>query len=163
MPVATTVTHTCPVSLSSIVAPKMMFVSSVAALRIASAASLTSISVMSSPPAIESRIPLAPVISSSISGERNARWLESWGFYLYGQYDWTKRLATGLRYDWTELLTATGHAWALSPYLQFRPSEFLRFRLQYKRSGGVGLVAHDANELFLQGTFIMGAHPTERF
>src|SRR5438874_2738101 len=73
MPVATTVTHTWPVSLSSIVAPKMMFVSSVAALRIASAASLTSISVMSSPPAIESRIPLAPVISSSISGERSAR------------------------------------------------------------------------------------------
>jgi hypothetical protein len=57
------------------------------------------------------------------SGERNARWLESWGFYLYGQYDWTKRWAAGLRYDWTELLTATGHSWALSPYLQFRPSE----------------------------------------
>src|SRR5215813_3112476 len=97
------------------------------------------------------------------SGERSARWLEGWGFYLYGQYDWTKRWAAGLRYDWSELLTATGHAWALSPYLQFRPSEFLRFRMQYKYSYGIGLLARDANELFLQGTFIMGAHPTERF
>jgi hypothetical protein len=97
------------------------------------------------------------------SGELNARRLERWGSYLYGQYDWTKRWAAGMRYDWTELPTTTGHEWALSPYLQFRPSEFLRFRLQYKRSDGVGLVAHDANELFLQGTFIMGAHPTERF
>src|SRR5579862_6579380 len=73
MPVATTVTHTWPVSRSSTVAPKMMFVSSVAAERIASAASLTSISVMSSPPATESRMPVAPVISSSMSGERSAR------------------------------------------------------------------------------------------
>ena len=97
------------------------------------------------------------------SEERSARWLEGWGFYLYGQYDWTKRWAAGLRYDWTELLTATGHSWALSPYLQFRPSEFLRFRMQYKYGYGVGLLARDANELFLQGTFIMGAHPTERF
>src|SRR6266446_2316249 len=97
------------------------------------------------------------------SGERSARRLERWGSYLYGQYDWTKRWAAGLRYDWTELPTATGHAWALSPCVQFRPSEFLRFRMQYKYSDGVGLVPHDANELFLQGTFIMGAHPTERF
>ena len=73
MPVATTVTQTWPVRRSSIVAPKMMFVSSVAAPRITSAASFTSISVMSSPPAIESRMPVAPVISSSISGERSAR------------------------------------------------------------------------------------------
>jgi hypothetical protein len=51
----------------------MMFVSSVAAWRTTSAASLTSSSVRSSPPAIESRIPRAPTISVSISGERSAR------------------------------------------------------------------------------------------
>jgi hypothetical protein len=73
MPVATTVTQTWPVSRSSTVAPKMMFVSSVAAPRITSAASFTSSSDMSSPPAIDSRMPVAPVISSSISGERSAR------------------------------------------------------------------------------------------
>ena len=72
-PVATTVTHTCPVSDSSTVAPKMICVSSVAACLITSAASFTSISERSSPPAIESRMPRAPVSSVSISGERSAR------------------------------------------------------------------------------------------
>ena len=41
-PVATTVTQTWPASRSSTVAPKMMFVSSTAAWRTTSAASLTS-------------------------------------------------------------------------------------------------------------------------
>src|SRR3954454_11155659 len=71
--VATTVTQTCPVSRSSTVAPKMMFVSSVVEARITSAASFTSTSVRSSPPAIERRMPRAPVISASMSGERSAR------------------------------------------------------------------------------------------
>jgi hypothetical protein len=89
------------------------------------------------------------------------RW-ERWGYYAYGQYDWTKRWNVGLRYDWTELPTSTGREWALSPYLTFKPSEFLRFRVQYKHTDGTGLV-RDNDEVFLQGSFIMGAHPTERF
>jgi hypothetical protein len=89
------------------------------------------------------------------------RW-ERWGYYLYGQYDWTKRWNVGLRYDWTELPASTGREWALSPYLTFKPSEFLRFRVQYKHTDGRGLV-RDNDEVFLQGSFIMGAHPTERF
>jgi hypothetical protein len=47
--------------------------------------------------------------------------------------------------------------------LQFKPSEFLRFRAQYKYSQGTKAVERNANEFFLQGTFILGAHPTERF
>jgi hypothetical protein len=39
----------------------------------------------------------------------------------------------------------------------------LRFRLQYKHSEGSGTVQRVADELFLQGTFILGAHPAERF
>ena len=65
--------------------------------------------------------------------------------------------------DWTELPAERGHEWALSPYLQFKPSEFLRFRLQYKHTEGTGTDRRVADELFLQGTFILGAHPTERF
>ena len=72
-PVAITVTQIWPVRRSSIVAPKMRFVSSTAPWRTTSAASLTSNSDRSSPPAIESRIPRAPAISVSISGERSAR------------------------------------------------------------------------------------------
>jgi hypothetical protein len=85
------------------------------------------------------------------------------GAYLYAQYDLDRRWAGGLRADWTELPTARGREWALSPYVQFKPSEFLRFRLQYKHTDGTGAVERVADEIFLQGTFILGAHPTERF
>jgi hypothetical protein len=94
------------------------------------------------------------------SGLRSA---DRWGGYLYAQYDWTRRWALGLRGDWTELPVERGREWAVSPYLQFKPSEFLRFRAQYKHSEGTGAVERVADEFFLQGTFILGAHPTERF
>ena len=77
--------------------------------------------------------------------------------------DLNRRWAFGLRGDWTELALERGHEWAVSPYLQFKPSEFLRFRAQYKQTEGTGAVERVANEFFLQGTFILGAHPTERF
>jgi hypothetical protein len=97
---------------------------------------------------------------SVASGRRHA---ERWGGYLYAQYDFTRRWALGLRGDWTELPVDRGREWAISPYLQFKPSEFLRFRAQYKRTEGSGAVERVADEFFLQGTFILGAHPTERF
>ena len=89
--------------------------------------------------------------------------VERWGAYAYAQYDVNRRWAAGLRGDWTELPVERGREWALSPYVQFKPSEFLRFRLQYKHTEGRGAVERSAEELFLQGSFILGAHPTERF
>ncbi len=91
------------------------------------------------------------------------RRFDRWGAYLYGQLDLTRRWAFGVRGDWTELAVERGREWAVSPYLQFKPSEFLRFRAQYKHTEGTGAVERVANEFFLQGTFILGAHPTERF
>jgi hypothetical protein len=97
------------------------------------------------------------------TGELRERRAERWGYYGYGQLDLDRRWAGGLRYDWTELPASSGREWALSPYLQFKPSEFLRFRLQYKHTTGSASVSRDADEIFLQGSFILGAHPTERF
>jgi len=96
-------------------------------------------------------------------GESGDRHLERWGGYAYVQYDVNRRWAAGVRGDWTELPVERGREWAVSPYAQFKPSEFLRFRLQYKHTEGRGAVERVADELFLQGSFILGAHPTERF
>ena len=98
--------------------------------------------------------------SAAPSGERR---FNRAGAYLYGQYDLDRRWAGGLRGDFTQVPAARGHEWALSPYVQFKPSEFLRFRLQYKHSEGTGAADRVADEIFLQGSFILGAHPTERF
>jgi hypothetical protein len=100
---------------------------------------------------------------SDTAAEAGSRSVERWGGYVYGQYDLDRRWAVGLRGDWTELPVARGSEWALSPYAQFKPSEFLRFRVQYKHTEGRGAVERTADELFLQGSFILGAHPTERF
>jgi hypothetical protein len=118
-------------------------------------------------PLIGNPFPVVTLSGELIYGNRRVEDVdtrfERWGYYLYGQYDWTRRWAAGLRWDLTELPTARGREWAVSPYLQFKPSEFLRFRVQYKHTDGTGAAERVADELFLQGSFIMGAHPTERF
>ena len=106
---------------------------------------------------------LAGFRSGGGSLEPGARSLDRWGGYVYGQYDLDRRWAVGVRADWTELPVGRGREWALSPYAQFQPSEFLRFRVQYKHTEGRGAIERTADELFLQGSFILGAHPTERF
>ena len=62
----------------------------------------------------------------------------------------------------------------MQPFLTYYPSEFLRFRLGYKQttrsqccgyldSQDDGGSAKQVSEYFLQATFIMGAHPADRF
>jgi hypothetical protein len=102
--------------------------------------------------------------------------LNRWGMWAYGEvqpfrFGPFSLFSAGLRYDWTEYPQNPGHEWAVQPYLSFMPSEFLRFRLGYKhtsRSSRVGVnlnggSARDVDELFLQGTFILGAHPAHPF
>ena len=112
--------------------------------------------------AIGPGFPIFTLAGEALAGFREDHRVR-YGAYVYGQYDLDRRWAGGLRADWTELPTARGHEWALSPYVQFKPSEFLRFRLQYKHTEGTGAVDRVADEIFLQGTFILGAHPAERF
>ena len=71
-PVAITVTRTSSPSASSITAPKMTFAFWSAALVTTSAASFTSKRPMSGPPVMLSRIPVAPSIDASSSGEETA-------------------------------------------------------------------------------------------
>ena len=64
-----------------------------------------------------------------------------------------------------------GREWAVEPYIAFMPSEFLRFRLAYKHTersreiGGEeeGSRGRIVDELLLQATFFLGAHPAHPF
>jgi hypothetical protein len=97
--------------------------------------------------------------------------LKRHGFYVYGQVQPWKRWLGGVRYDWTQYATAPGQQWAIEPYIAFSPSEFLRFRLAYKYTdrGSVRIALNPdgypryANEVLLQATFFLGAHPVHPF
>jgi hypothetical protein len=96
----------------------------------------------------------------------DGRVLNRWGFYTYGEVQPWQRWAGGLRFDWTQYPDTPGHEWALGPYLSFMPSEFLRFRLGYKYTNYSPETAFGntiANEILLQASFILGAHPAHPF
>lgn len=93
------------------------------------------------------------------------------GWYGAGEVQPFRRWAGGLRYDSTQYPVNPGYEWAVEPYVAFMPSEFLRFRLGYKHTDRThrdgftdnGGSARIVDELFLQGTFLLGAHPAHPF
>jgi hypothetical protein len=119
---------------------------------------------------------LHPLLTLAAEGIYSARRVESGENERFGWYGWAelqpwRRWAFGARYDATEYPVNPGRQWAVEPYVSFLPSEFLRFRLAYKHTdrthrdgfdlnGGSGRIA---DELLLQATFILGAHPAHPF
>jgi hypothetical protein len=99
------------------------------------------------------------------------RVLKRHGFYAYAQVQPWKRWLGGVRFDWTQYPVAEGRQWGIEPYIAFAPSDFLRFRLGYKYTdrGSVRVALNPdgypryANEVFLQATFFLGAHPAHPF
>jgi hypothetical protein len=94
------------------------------------------------------------------------------GFYVYAEVQPFRRWRGGVRYDNSEYLQFAGRQWAVEPYIAFQPSDFLRFRLAYKHthfnaaasaSLGGPPGAQSLNEVLLQATFILGAHPSHPF
>jgi hypothetical protein len=98
-------------------------------------------------------------------GEATFETRDAYGYYVWVDIQPWRRWLFGLRYDWTELPDGPGREWAIEPYLAWMPSEFLRFRLGYKytdrRDFGSG--PDTLSELFLQATFLLGAHPAHPF
>lgn len=96
---------------------------------------------------------------------------DRFGWYLGGEVQPFRRWAGGVRYDWSQFPDNPGSERAIEPYITFWPSEFLRFRLAYKNTvrdhrDGFDLnggSARKVDEVFLQGTFILGAHPAHPF
>ena len=102
-------------------------------------------------------------------GEKKTR--DRFGWYTWAETQPWRRWAVGARYDSTQYPVNPGREWAVEPYVAFFPSEFLRFRLGYKhteRTHRDGFTDNEssariADELFLQFTFILGAHPAHPF
>jgi opacity protein-like surface antigen len=95
------------------------------------------------------------------------------GWYAGVEVQPFRRWAGGFRYDWSQYPANPGWEWAIEPYVTFWPSEFLRFRLAYKHTDRSpqtrdafnlnGGSARIVDEIFFQGTFVMGAHPAHPF
>jgi uncharacterized coiled-coil protein SlyX len=95
------------------------------------------------------------------------------GWYVGLEVQPFRRFAGGVRYDWSQYPENPGWEWAIEPYVTFWPSEFLRFRLAYKHTDRStqtrdafnlnGASARKVDEIFFQGTFILGAHPAHPF
>jgi hypothetical protein len=85
------------------------------------------------------------------------------GFYVWADVQPSRRWLLGVRYDWADLPDGRGDVWAVTPYLAFMPSEFLRFRLGYKHSKRDGLTPTSVDEILFQATFVLGAHPAHPF
>jgi hypothetical protein len=106
--------------------------------------------------------------TTTITEKRTRR---RFGWYGYAEVQPLRRWAFGARYDSTQYPVNPGWQWAIEPYMSFFPSEFLRFRLAYKhtdRSHRDGFTLNDSSarkvdEVFFQGTFILGAHPAHPF
>ncbi|HXH84178.1 MAG TPA: hypothetical protein VNN07_14825, partial [Candidatus Tectomicrobia bacterium] len=96
---------------------------------------------------------------------------DRYGWYAYGEIQPWRRWLFGVRYDRTQFPTEPGREWAIEPYVAFMPSEFLRFRLAYKHTERTHRVSSAdglgsgriVDELLLQATFFLGAHPVHPF
>ena len=79
------------------------------------------------------------------------------GAYVLAQQQINRDYYAGVRLDWTQNpLDDKQEVWAVSPYLSWYWSEFLRFRVEYQHKGGD---VKDEDTLYFQCTFIYGAHP----
>lgn len=102
-------------------------------------------------------------VLDTVTSRQNPGTRDRVGWYTYAEFEPTKRWTAGLRFDDTEFSVDPGREWAVSPYLTFKPSEFLLFRLQYKHTDPAAAGRRIADEFFLQAGFILGAHPAHPF
>ena len=77
-----------------------------------------------------------------------------WGAYVLGQQQIDRDWYAGVRLDYTQDPNSDHReAWAVSPYVSYYLSEFLRFRLEYQHKEGD---VPAENNLYLQATWIFG-------
>ncbi|MDA2927792.1 hypothetical protein MYX78_11295, partial [Acidobacteria bacterium AH-259-G07] len=84
------------------------------------------------------------------------------GMYAYGEYQLSRRWYGGLRYQFGQTLEDQDqNQWALSPYVTFWQSEWVRLRAQYDFLNPN--FEEDENRFFLQFTWSLGPHKHEAY
>lgn len=80
-----------------------------------------------------------------------------WGAYVLAQQQIDRDYYVGVRLDYTQDPNSDHRElWAVSPYVSWYWSEFLRFRLEYQHKEGD---VPSEDNVYLQCTWIFGAHP----
>lgn len=88
------------------------------------------------------------------------------GGYVSAQYQLTRRLFSGARFDWVEPLAVPDrHTWAIIPALTWWQSEWVYFRLewQHQRDALAGGGATTGNRILLQTVWAIGPHKHETY
>jgi hypothetical protein len=79
------------------------------------------------------------------------------GGWVLGQQQLNRDWYLGTRLDWTQnAVDEHQEVWAVSPYVSWYWSEFLRFRAEYQHKAGD---TKTEDTLYLQATWVFGAHP----
>ena len=102
--------------------------------------------------------------SEILGGQANAEehYSNPWGMYAYGEYQFARGLSSGLRFDYTNIFESSRqNEYGAGPYLTWNLSEFFRLRLQYQHLTSDVYPYED--RIYLQGTYVMGAHPAHSF
>jgi hypothetical protein len=86
------------------------------------------------------------------------------GFTAFTQWQFNRRMYSGIRYDWTQtLLNPDFQRQSITPYISYYFSEFLRFRFNYEHRWSDLLEEDGRNAVFFELNWIFGAHPPEPF
>ena len=93
----------------------------------------------------------------------------SFGFYAFGQYQFDKNVYGGIRFDYTEFPSVAVRGpgdsdWAISPYVTYYLTEFLRLRFEYQhREFDQGGTWNSEENLLFGLTFSIGADPPHAY
>ena len=79
-------------------------------------------------------VDVADADGDGVTDTLDRRQRDHWGWYVGGEVQPWRRLAGGVRFDWSQYPADPGYEWSVEPYVTLWPSEFLRFRLAYKRT-----------------------------
>ena len=94
---------------------------------------------------------------------------DSFGFYAFGQYQFDQNWYAGVRFDYTEypnseLRGPDDEDWAITPYISWYITEFLRLRFQYEhRELRIDGDWEEQDNFYLQLTFSIGSHPSHPY